>query len=59
MCFLTVSIVKSGDSRLWRHVLDCSLAKKSRFCSVELSMCLQNLSPQYANSCSYWNVVFL
>lgn len=42
-----------------RHVLNCSVAENSRFSSMELSMCLQNLSAQCGNSSSYWNVVFI
>ena len=52
LCLLS----QSADSRLWRHVLNCSVVKNSRLCSVELSTCLQNLWPQYGNSSSYWNV---
>jgi hypothetical protein len=37
-----------------RHVLNCSVAENSRLSSVELSMCLQNLSPQYGNSSNFW-----
>ena len=58
LCLLMCLMSQSGDSRLWGHVLNCPEAKKSRFCSIFLSMCLQNLSLQYGNSSSYGNVVF-
>ena len=59
LCFLSVSVAIDSDSRLWRHVLNCSVAKNIRFCSVELSMCSSNLSTQYGHSSIYRYVVFL
>jgi len=55
--FLNCLLPQSGDSRLWRHVLKFSVAKDSQFYGMELSMCLQNPSPQYGNRSSYQNVM--
>ena len=57
----SVSVLSVATVR-WQQVVEaCAellVAKSSRFYSVELSMCLQTLWPQYGNSCSYANVVF-